>query len=508
MHSSKNFTQILGLFLILLLCRCTTTKQVQFNILQTNDVYEISPLENGKVGGMARVAQLKKELSEANPNIISIMAGDFFNPSIYGSLKFEGERIRGRQMVETMNVAGIDLVTFGNHEFDLKEADFLKRVNESTFDWIIANAVYVKDGNQSPFSRNGQEIPAYQIKTYQNEAGKSVKVGFIGICINSNEPNYVSFSDPIESFKKVYEQIKNEVDVVVGLTHQSIEEDKALAAAFPEIHMILGGHEHNNMLVKVDNVQITKADANAKTAYIHQIKYNTVTKKVKVKSTLKKINEQVANEPNTQKIVDKWANIAVKSLKESGIDPEVVLTTLKEPLDAREEVIRNKPTRISSLIAKSISAAYPEAQGSVLNTGSIRVDDVLTGQITEYDIARTLPFGGAIILVEMKGSLLLKLLETGRTANVGTGGFLALDQITFDTSSKQGTIQGQAIKPETNYKIAMPSFLISGNESNLDYFTKDNPEIIKITEPDENSKRTQTDIRLTLIDYLKNNPIE
>ena len=508
MYFPKGFTQIIGLSLILLLCRCNTTKQVQFNILQTNDVYEISPLEGGKVGGMARVAQLKKELSETNPNIISVMAGDFLNPSIYGSLKFEGERIRGRQMVEVMNVAGIDLVTFGNHEFDLKEPDFLKRVNESTFDWVIANAVYVKDGRQSTFPKNGQEIPAYQIKTYQNEAGKSVKVGFIGICLDSNEPDYVSFSDPIKSFKKVYDQIKDEVDVVVGLTHQSIVEDKALAAAFPEIHMILGGHEHSNTLEKVGEVQISKADANAKTAYVHQVKYNTVTKSVKVKSTLKKIDEQVSNEPKTQEVVEKWANIAVKALKEAGIDPEVVIATLKEPLDAREEVIRNQPTQISSIIAKAMSAAYPVAHGAVLNTGSIRVDDVLTGQITEYDIARTLPFGGAVILVEMKGSLLLKLIETGRVANVGTGGFLALDQITFDTSSKQGTIQGQAIKPETNYKIALPSFLISGNESNLDYFTKNNPDIIKVTEPDENSKGVQTDIRLTLIDYLKNNPID
>ena len=507
MYSSKKTTSLLGLLLAFLLCQCTSTKQVQVNILQTNDVYEISPLEGGKVGGMARVAQLKKELVTQNPNTISVLAGDFLNPSIYGRLKFEGERISGRQIVEGMNVAGIDLVTFGNHEFDLKEADLLKRVNESKFDWIVANVMYVKQGNQQAFSKNGQDIPAYQIKTYTNEAGKTVKIGFIGICLNSNQPDYVSFSDPIEAFKKSYEQIKGEVDVVVGLTHQSIEEDRALALAIPEIHMIIGGHEHSNNFEKIGKVQISKADANAKTAYIHQLKFNTTTKKLSIKSKLKRIDAQISSEPQTQKIVDKWAKIAEIALKEVGIDPNNVVADLKEPLDAREDVIRNQPTPIGKIVAKSISYVYPKADGAILNTGSLRVDDVLTGQITEYDIARTLPFGGAVVMVEMKGSLLLNVLENGRIANVGKGGFLALDNITFDTSNKQGTVQGQAIKPQNTYKIAMPSFLMTGNESNLGFLNRDNADVVNITEPEEDTKAIQSDIRLTLIDYLKNNPI-
>jgi 5'-nucleotidase / UDP-sugar diphosphatase len=41
---------------------------VEFNFLQINDVYEISPLENGKIGGMARVETLKETLKASNPN--------------------------------------------------------------------------------------------------------------------------------------------------------------------------------------------------------------------------------------------------------------------------------------------------------------------------------------------------------------------------------------------------------------------------------------------------------
>jgi len=43
--------------------------KADFTVLHLNDVYEISPLENGKVGGLARVATLRKKLLKEDPNI-------------------------------------------------------------------------------------------------------------------------------------------------------------------------------------------------------------------------------------------------------------------------------------------------------------------------------------------------------------------------------------------------------------------------------------------------------
>lgn len=57
--------QLLTLLLILLFFGCKTSQKttilassddnlIRFNFLQINDVYEIAPLESGKVGGLAR----------------------------------------------------------------------------------------------------------------------------------------------------------------------------------------------------------------------------------------------------------------------------------------------------------------------------------------------------------------------------------------------------------------------------------------------------------------------
>ena len=135
------FRSLLWLFsLLLLTSACNTTQtglvdpkafNIEFTILQINDVYEISPLEGGKAGGLARVATVKKELLKENPNTIAAIAGDFLSPSLIGTLKQDnGEKIAGLQMVETLNAMGLDYATFGNHEFDLSDLDLLqKRIN-------------------------------------------------------------------------------------------------------------------------------------------------------------------------------------------------------------------------------------------------------------------------------------------------------------------------------------------------------------------------------------------
>ena len=134
--------------------------RIELVLVQVNDVYEIAPL-SGNVGGMARVASLKKQYLQNNPNTMLIMAGDFLSPSVYNGLSYEGKAIRGRQMVEAMNVAGMDLAVFGNHEFDIKEQELQSRLNESTFNWVSTNTFHNTTDGGGPFNKiaNGQVQP-------------------------------------------------------------------------------------------------------------------------------------------------------------------------------------------------------------------------------------------------------------------------------------------------------------------------------------------------------------
>ncbi len=101
---------------------------ITLKFVQINDVYEIAPLNGGEYGGLARVGHIRDSIKEKFPNTYLFLAGDFLNPSLLGTLKVDGERLNGKQMVDVLNALNVDLVTFGNHEFDLKEKRSTKKI--------------------------------------------------------------------------------------------------------------------------------------------------------------------------------------------------------------------------------------------------------------------------------------------------------------------------------------------------------------------------------------------
>ena len=248
--------------------------------------------------------------------VYCVMAGDFLNPSLIGTLKYEGQGIKGKQMVEVMNAAGIDFVCFGNHEFDLDFVDLQKRIDESKFEWISSNAFHQNGESLEPFSRSKDPgntyFPEYKIIEVKDGAtGEMAKIGMWSVVLDANKKDYIHYSDIYERSNSIINDIlKKQSDVIVGLTHVSVEDDKEIATKNPSISLIMGGHEHNNMKHQVGNTIITKADANVITVYIHRCSYDLKTKKVKINSQLLNIDEKIVEDPTTAAIVKKWTDIA------------------------------------------------------------------------------------------------------------------------------------------------------------------------------------------------------
>ncbi|WP_019989685.1 bifunctional metallophosphatase/5'-nucleotidase [Rudanella lutea] len=468
--------------------------------LHINDVYEITPLDNGKVGGMARVATVFRGLKKDNPNTYFFHAGDFVSPSVIGTLKSEGKTIRGRQMVDVMNAAGVQYVTFGNHEFDLDDeqpTNLQERINESAFDWVVANARQKQGGDFVPFAKQlgGQARPFPASVILQTPGGK---IGVMAVTIPVNKP-YVQITDPIEAARAEYERLKPQCDAVVALTHIDMVDDRRLAEALPGLALIMGGHDHDHMLERVGNVVIAKADANAKTAYIHRLRFDA-NKQLRVESELKAIDPSTPDDSLTQVVVNRWQQIADQSFKALGFDPTQVVTVAKEPWDGREAAVRRQATAMTDAIAQAMRAAYPTADVALFNGGSIRIDDVVRGNITQYDIVRMLPFGGGIQRVAMTGRLLNNLLHTGRL-NKGRGGFLQMAGARYDEQTNTWLINDKPLQTDRDYEVAISDFLMTGKEFGLSYLTPANAGVKAVVKPDPTDPRT--DIRKVLINYLR-----
>jgi 5'-nucleotidase / UDP-sugar diphosphatase len=482
-----------------------TTVEVTF--LQLNDVYEIAPLEGGKTGGIARVATLLKQLKAKNPNTYAVLSGDFLNPSVIGTLKYEGKKIKGRQMVEVMNAVPISYVTFGNHEFDLELQDLQERLNESTFTYVNSNVHLLKGDIAGRFYQTQGTVNRFLPETSILETalpnGNSFKIGLFGVCLPANVKEYTKYDDVNTAAKKAYESLAPNVDVVLGITHLSIEEDKALLATLPEVPLLMGGHEHENAKVPVGKGYITKADANAKTAYVHHVLYDILTKKTTIRSELVTIDDKVEEDAAVKIIVDKWVKIANESMLKEGFDPNAIVATLKIPLDGRERINRNQQTNMGATIANAmLGASRLGAKIALVNSGSIRIDDQISGSITQTDIIRVMPFGGQLVEAQVKGTLLKQLLDTGEALK-GKGGYLQRAGVTKNT---EGTwlVGKEALMPEKEYAIITSDFLMSGKERGIEFLTASNPSILKTTTADLNDvSDLRRDLRKAVIAYLK-----
>jgi len=466
--------------------RVSADGRVEITLLQMNDIYELTPVEGGRSGGLARVATVRRELLAENPNTFTMLAGDLFSPSALGTAKVDGERLAGKQMVAVMNEVGLDVATFGNHEFDVKENAFLARLAESRFRWVSANAF---DLDGAPFPG----VAPHVVLSVPGPAGP-VRMAVIGTMLDANSADYVTYTDPIEAVRQQVKALAGRADVIVALTHLSAEQDRDLAQAVPEVDLILGGHEHENMQLwrGSDFTPIFKADANARTVYIHRLTYDTRSRKMWIESELRRVTDAIADDPPTARVVDQWVQAAFDGFRADGFEPEQQVVVTPVELDGRESTVRNGPTVLADVIAEGVLREAAGTEAAVFNGGSVRIDDVLPpGPVTQYDVIRILPFGGDVVTVEVRGDVLARALAQG-LANAGSGGYLH----TAGVSGRQGNWQigGAPLVESRTYRVAMTEFLVTGRETGLAYL-EDGSDGVRVS-------ATHRDVRKALIDEL------
>lgn len=133
---------------------------------------------------------------------------------------------------------------------------------------------------------------------------------------------------------------------------------------------------------------------------------------------------------------------------------------------------------------------------ALVNGGSIRIDDELEGNITPVDIFRVLPYGGAVLKVKLKGSLLQKVLDYGVKAT-GTGAYL--QRYNIQKTNYKWLIQNKSINPNKIYTVAFSDYLLKGVD--IPFLSEKNKNVVSVYNP--KSTEISYDIRNAVILYLK-----
>jgi len=479
---------ILALGLMMALADPVAGEVIPITILQLNDVYEIASVGDGKAGGLARLATLRRELAAENPNTYTLLAGDCLSPSALGTAKVGDGPLAGRQMVAMLNAMGLDYATFGNHEFDLSEDQLRQRIQESRFNWLSSN---VTDVRGHPFAG----VATHRVITVPGAGGGRVRLGVLGLTGAYNPAPYVAYRDPIQAARAQMQS--GAADIWIALTHQTLAADIQLAESMPQPALILGGHEHENVQVwrGAPRIPVLKADANVHTVYIHRLRYDTENGHLEMESRLQPITPAITADPAVARVAQDWVEQGWRAFRDAGFVPDAVVATTTIPLDGLESSVRNRSTDLTRLIAQSVLREGEGADLAIYNSGSIRIDDVIPpGPVTQYDVIRLLPFGGAIHVVALPGRLLQRILDQGEI-NKGTGGYLQTANADPMPDRRGWRIRDQPLEPDRSYRVALNEFLLSGRERGL--------EILSLANPDLTLIRTHRDIRFAVIDQLQ-----
>jgi len=443
-------------------------------ILQLNDVYQVSPVDKGKRGGLARVATLQKKIRASSPNTLFFLAGDFISPSVASRL------FRGKQMIAALNAAGLDIATFGNHEFDFGPDVLRARMKESRFAYTIAN-VFEKQTGQ-PFGGASRYIV--------REVG-GVRIAIFGLLLaetaSMSAPGVgVRFEDPVAVGKQLSGELRSRgADIIIALTHLPMREDKRLAAE-GDIDLIVGGHEHELLESVSGRTLITKMGSDARN--LGRIDLNVACFKSTLNLGLRSSRSRASRFTNCKlqsldlqsiPVTDAVADDPEAATVVAGYEKELnaslgeVIGKTSVALDARASTIRRGETNLGNFLAD----VYKQAMGAdcaLVNSGGIRSDAVYgPGDLTKKDILSILPFENTLVKVRLTGAHIKRLLENGvSVAGQEDGRFPQVSGITFtyDAGRPVGSrvtsieVGGKPVESEQSYTMAVNAYLLGGGD--------------------------------------------
>ena len=459
MSRSVRLARLLPVVALLAACvaREPDRPPVRITLLQFNDHYILEPVPGDPPrGGMARIATLVARIRRESPHTLLALAGDTISPSVASTY------LHGEQMIAAWNQLGLDVATFGNHEFDFGPATLLARMQESRFVWVSANVIDRATGR--PF---GGARPSHVIER------DGVGVGFFGLTLPetaqmSSAGSGVEFRDPIAAARTAVAELTagRPRPLVIAVTHQDMPADERLVRSVPAIQVVLGGHEHDPLTSVVGESLITKAGSDGVFVVRVDLQATRDGRLLARQHRFVPVTADLPEDPGMAALVGRYqARLDATS--------DVRIGETRVALDARSAALRTGETNVGNYIADVIRARLG-ADVAVMNGGGIRGNRVVgPGVLTRRDVHALLPFLNVLVKLEVPGRVLRAVLEHSVAEHPREfGGFLQVSGLvlTFDPGRPPGqrvvqvVVGGQPLEPERRYTLATNSYVARGGD--------------------------------------------
>ena len=399
----------------------------------TLNIYYINDTHGELVNLGKLITELNKIKKSENPETTLI--------STQGDMYIGRNHKRNSAMTKLLNIAGVELFTLGNHEFDDGSAPLAKELRKGKFVTLMTN-MDIPEGNPlNELKSEGKLFSSYVMTK------NGVKYGFIGaapIGVNLglfDKDNQVSVYDPEgtvavlnNEVKKLEEQGVNKIIFVSHLGYFGEGGDLAIAKKTEGIDVILGGHTH----LEIDGVQTKDVDKTHLTNLVLSKKGEPVVI-VQTNGAAHDIgNLKVSFDTNGVIITDSKENTisnnhiridknaptdkTIQRIVEKALGVDKVVAVAKTPFvtsGTTEERNLENPTA-NLLCDAAFEAAKGKSPEAVL-VHSPTVRGGLVGDITTYQVKYSmLPFNGQMFYAELSEKDFVNLLNTEALTSMTT----------------------------------------------------------------------------------------
>ena len=412
-------------------------------ILHTNDVH-------GAIAGYAKVAALKDAYEARGAYVLLMDAGDFIqgDPTVSTS--------EGATAVELMNLAGYDVVSLGNHEFDYGYQNLKNLEADADFAIVDANVLYngrvAFEDNLVFTAPDGTKIGVFGLDTPET-ATKAHPAKIQGVTFLAGEDLYDCAQEQVDALTV------EGCNYVICLGHLGIDDESAgnrsidLLENVDGIDVFIDGHSHSTRADLLDatdgtgmvgNTMVTSTGTKLESIGVVTIDAEGVitTSTTPVADLTAEDADVAARAAAIQKeIDDEYGTVFAKT--------EVALNGEREPGNRTEET--NLGDLITDALVWGAEREGTEVDAAVTNGGGIRAS-IAAGDITKKDINTVLPFGNTLSIVQVTGAELLEALEASTYCTpTSIGGFPQVSGIEFTVDTTKAYDQGELYPGSTYY---------------------------------------------------------
>ncbi len=411
MKSHRSQLSVSLFILFMLLGTVFSAKNVQGQdsvvILHWNDFHgQVYPLGSGdsRVGGfrsLSAMVEVERQESGAE-RVLLLDAGDWFQGTP------EGNMTEGRMIIDLFNEVGVDATAIGNHEFDFGVPVLRNLVEMANFPVLGANVL----------NSDRTALADYSIPSTIIERG-GIRFGLIGV-VTPDTKNIVvapvakelQFGDPTDAVRRELVSLREQgAECFVVLSHLGDDHDRELAAAIPELDLIIGGHSHTEMPPeKIGETTIVQADSNGKLLGRLEVKRTTDGFDISGRLLPVPVRDDPVS-PQIESLLKKYGDeIDTVMATQVGVSPFAWGRSPRPDHDPNSKTRRGwHPT--ADPLGTWIASVMAETAGTSIamhNRGGVRAA-LPEGPVTRRDLFQISPFGNTIVRARVTGKDLIEI---------------------------------------------------------------------------------------------------